>query len=152
MYIQGIFDNFRKELEAAQRAEGIILTLGELLEKLQGSTYSKPVFFKRLDDDREFILDLDDPFFSYRGYYERMALGITNSIDTLIPTVGHVIQTLENALDEGTMEGYKGGDYSINKNVLMYAEWDYSSCNGMMINNVAEEDNRVLILLKIEQF
>lgn len=67
----------------------------------------------------------DGTFGSDRGDYANMYLGFT--YDKTQTTVKDLIELLEKAKEQTTMEGYKGGTFSINDNTLLtIAEYGYS--------------------------
>lgn len=87
------------------------LTVGALLEQLDSFEENKKL---RLSTGKFF--SLSGEFDSYRGYYEDLAIDKDHATDeSTASTVFDLKKVLNNALEQGEMCGYKGGDYSIDK-------------------------------------
>lgn len=84
------------------------MTLGDILEVLKESDANMPI---RISDGTY----VRDEFGSDRGDYYNMYLGynMKQEKDDTIKTVGELIGLLERAKKQGTMVGYKGGDFDI---------------------------------------
>jgi len=92
------------------------LTVGALLEQLESFEENKKL---RLSTGEFF--NLNGEFDSYRGYYEDLAIEKeVVSDDSASSTVFDFKKILNNALKQGEMCGYKGGDYSINESTLVW--------------------------------
>ena len=84
------------------------MTVGALLDALA-----------KLDPDTSFTITdsvmpyLDGDWYSYRGYYDELALQYSN-VDKGFNTVGALRRILQAALG-GTLYGYKGGEYTVTK-------------------------------------
>lgn len=120
------------------------LTIGELLKKIE--KYEDGTPFK-------FTCDrfLDDEFDSYRGYYDDMYLGYSDK-DEGYNTIGHLKRILEEALKQGTMVGYKGGDFSIDGGTLLWLSSYGMSSDGLMLVEVVEINGEVYIVTKEDSF
>lgn len=116
------------------------LNIGELMQKVD--KYNDETPFKFTTDRF-----LDDEFDSYRGYYVDMYLGYSDT-DKGFNTIGHLRRILNNALDQGEMVGYKGGDYSINNETLLWLGSYGTSSDGLMIVEVIEVNGEVYIVTK----
>ena len=112
------------------------LNIGELIAALQRLDQRDEV---RIDFAADHPGDLD----SYRGYYEDLAIGYSHEECT----VGELLQRLENAAGE-VFEGYKGGEYQMNKNTAVWVA-DYGS-TGRAITGVRESKSMDVILLITE--
>jgi DNA/RNA-binding domain of Phe-tRNA-synthetase-like protein len=112
------------------------LNIGELIAALQ-----------RLDQHAEvridFAADYPGEVGSYRGYYEDLAIEFAQEKCT----VGELLQRLKNAVGE-VFEGYKGGEYQMNKNTAVWVA-DYGSM-GRAITGVRESKSMDVILLITE--
>lgn len=83
------------------------MTLGDILEVLKESDVNMPI---RISDGTY----VRDEFGSDRGSYYNMYIGYNmQQKDDTIKTVGELIDLLERAKKQGTMVGYKGGDFDI---------------------------------------
>jgi hypothetical protein len=118
------------------------LTIGDMLTKLdqfnddETVTYSNGAYF-------------DGSFGSYRGYYEDMYLGFDRE-DQGCNTVGHLKTALESALSHGEMTGYKGGEFSIEEDTLL---WSASyGCIGDMVVDVLKLSDKVYVITKEDEF
>ena len=68
-----------------------------------------------------FRSSLNGEFDSYRGYYEDLAIDKDYASDeSTTSTVFDFKKVLNNALEQGEMYGYKGGDYSIDESTLVW--------------------------------
>jgi hypothetical protein len=68
---------------------------------------------------------------SYRGYYERLALGWGDRSDEEVyPTAGDVSALLRSANGE-TYYGYKGGEFRMDRSTLVHAA-HYGDCGDMV--------------------
>jgi hypothetical protein len=112
------------------------LNLGELIAALQRLDQCDEV---RIDFAADHPGDLD----SYRGYYEDLAIGYSHEECT----VGGLLQRLKNAVGE-VFEGYKGGEYQMNKNTAVWVA-DYGS-TGRAITGVRGSKSMDVILLITE--
>ncbi|MCA1021540.1 hypothetical protein [Halobacillus litoralis] len=103
----------------------------------------------KYNDDREIIIDdgtfFDGEFDSYRGYYQDLALGFEWK-DQELNTVGSLKEMLEKALKIGGMHGYKGGNYRITPDTLVWLA-NYGSC-GKMIVDLKEIEGRLILITK----
>ena len=92
------------------------LTVGALLEQLDSFEENKKL---RLSTGKFF--SLSGEFDSYRGYYEDLAIDKDQATDeSTASTVFDFKKVLNNALEQGEMYGYKGGDYSIDESTLVW--------------------------------
>lgn len=116
------------------------LTVGEMIEKLN-----------KYDDNREFKFTngkyLNGSFGSYRGYYEDLYIGYTEE-DKGINTVRHLKEILNRALKEKVMFGYKGGEFPIILDTLVWLA-TYGDI-GEMIVDILEIENQLYIITKSE--
>lgn len=110
----------------------LLKTLGDIRKSSAGNLTIRDMFTKleKFNDDEAVILSngrfLDGDFGSYRGYYEDLYIGC-NGEDKGLNTVGEFKKVLDKALDEGEMTGYKGGDYPINADTLVWVA-EYGCC------------------------
>jgi len=91
----------------------------------------------------------DGDFGSYRGYYEDLYIGRSDK-DEGFDTVGQIKAALDKALDVGVMHGYKGGEFSISDNTLVWFS-SYGDC-GDMIVDVQKINGDIFIITKEDGF
>ena len=118
------------------------LTIESMLDKLSQHDNSDTITFS----NGEF---LDGSFGSYRGYYEDLSIGYSDK-DQGFNTVKDLKDILNKALDKGIMYGYKGGEFSIDEDTLVWLA-GYSDL-GDMIVGVAEVNGDVMIITKEEEW
>lgn len=115
-----------------------ILTIGEMLDKLnqfeddQTITFSNGLFF-------------DGNFGSYRGYYKDLYIGC-DSENRGLNKVGKLKEALNDALRIGFMVGYKGGEYPINEDTLVWLA-DYGD-TGDMIVDIQKINDEIFVIIK----
>jgi len=115
------------------------LTLGEAIAKLEAMDAALPVV---CSDDTS---SAPGYAMSYRGYYSDLAFAPVPATD-----VGAFLATCRNALDT-TMEGYKGGEYLMHKDVpLWIAEYGCSG-NRAVVDLVQVDDKAVLVIKNLER-
>lgn len=122
-------------------------------EKHQGMTLGR---LKRLLDgyapDAPIILSnggyLDGDFDSYRGYYEDLAFDYSPIEIRHVATVQNFLNLIQKALEQGEMEGYKGGDYVITEETLIWIAHYGTTQGAEMIVDVMGANNAVLIITK----
>ena len=124
------------------------LTLGNFIEKLEALPVSKQIIFSYPSDNPEqpnykiFGLGSLD---SYRGYYKYLAIEPSEHIGT----VKEALQNAKEAVNQ-TYEGYKGGDYEMDTNTLIWcANW--GSASGLKIVDVIEEDQHIIVKTMLEK-
>lgn len=84
------------------------MILGDILQELKENDVNMPI---RISDGTY----VRDEFGSDRGDYHNMYVGynMQQEDENTIKTVGEMVNLLERAKIQGTMIGYKGGDYDI---------------------------------------
>ena len=117
------------------------LTLGTLLERLN--------YF---EDYKEIILSTGDflknSYDSYRGYYEDISIEpSTDNKDNM--TVGKLKELVNRALSDGTMYGYKGGEFDIESSTLVWVA--FYGRTGQMLVDIQEIDGKVVAITKYEE-
>lgn len=80
---------------------------------------------------------------SYRGYYECIALDPTHNPLRSAVTVEDLIASLRGAVGS-KMQGYKGGEYSIDWSTRIYVS-PYGEASGLMAVGVFEANDHVVI-------
>lgn len=138
MDLQALFDIYKQ----ARKQNAGNLTIGQMLNKLNEFEGNEKVVFS----NEEFF---DGTWDSYRGYYEDMYLGSSRS-DEGLNTVNELRKTLLNALDRGSMQGYKGGDFSVNNDTLVWFS-TYGS-TGDMIVDVVKINGQIVVITKEDEF
>lgn len=118
-----------------------MLTIGQLIEKLQKCDKSKRVYF-------DFCGCVPTSVDSYRGRYSKPALGwqpsgYSNKKCIEYPTVVTLIEELENAL-KTTYYGWSGGEYQYNLNSELYID-NCGDATKTVAQDVREFDNAVII-------
>lgn len=116
------------------------LSIGDMLGKLSN-----------FEDSREFKFSngkyLDEDYGSYRGYYEDFYIEYSDE-DKGLNTIGKLKEILNKGLDEGEMQGYKGGDFLITPDTLVWLA-SYGCC-GDMIVDILDVSGQVFIIVKEE--
>lgn len=127
MMIEGMMARMSEERKAA--AEN--MRLGQFIEALEKCDPALPVVL-----DRGGSLD---SFMSYRGYYEDLAVAPTHEVNT----VKNVLDRARAAVGE-MFEGYKGGEYWMTKNTLLWvAGW--GSCGDKLVGVNADGDKVIVV-------
>lgn len=150
-------EEFMQMLSNARKENCGNLTIGKALEQLRQFPKDCVIVldkhgFKQIDsencyyDDIQGDLYLKNYFDSYRGYYEDGYIGISTKNRHL--TVENLIELLKVSKEKGVMYGYKGGEYAINDNVVLWLSPDSSSCIGIYPTKFMQNqsDNTVLML------
>ena len=114
------------------------LTIGETLDRLNKFNDNYKLLFSN-------GLYFDGEYDSYRGYYKDLALGCDEE-DKGFNTVGDVKRILHKALDDGEMIGYKGGEYPIEQDTLVW--FAYYGSTGEMIVDMQEVEGKVIVIVK----
>ncbi len=112
------------------------LTLGQMIERLANVPTNLPVTF-------DFNGISPDVFDSYRDYYDDLALDYDERQSKTVETL---LAQCRLALGS-TFEGYKGGDYVMDKDTPLWAA-HYGRSNGRAIMGLSILDDRVVILTK----
>lgn len=114
------------------------LTIGEMLKKLESFDDDEKVTFS----DGKFF---DGTYGSYRGNYEDLYIGWYDE-DHGFNTVGHLKESLNKALNDGGMTGYKGGEFGIYTDTLVWFA-TYGSCGDMIID-IQKINNEIYVITK----
>lgn len=101
------------------------LQLGELIDLFEKCPPDKTV---RYDFPHFVPGDLD----SYRGYYEQLALEYVDTGE--VPTAASLLTKLK-AADGATFEGYKGGEFTMDRSTLVWVA-NYGSSGHTIITGV----------------
>lgn len=110
------------------------MTLGELLRELRGHDQDKFIAFDFANFNPADGVD------SYRGYYEDLAIGYADGVDT---KVGEVVKWLEEA--EGkTFYGYKGGEFTMYEDTAVWVA-NHGTTTGTAIVEVVDRGWRILL-------
>lgn len=166
-----MIEEYMNILDAVRKQNSSNLTIGKMLEELKALPFQAKI---KIDmsfakDYSDYMLELfnDDPeyaeerarefkdcqfyfsgtYYSYRGYYCDMAIGIKKKESEF--TVKDMIELLNNAKNEGKMFGYKGGEYNINDNTLLWLEIGGNEASGIApIKLYKLNDNEILLITK----
>lgn len=103
----------------------------------------------RFSEDDELIfsngLYFDGDYDSYRGYYKDLAIGCDEE-DKGFNTVGDIKRVLHKALDDGEMIGYKGGEFPIEQDTLVW--FAYYGSTGEMVVDIQKVEGKVIVIVK----
>jgi hypothetical protein len=110
--MDGLSDQWQRERSESQ------MTLGKFIERL-----------KELRPEM-YMQGLENPH-SYRGYYCDLAFERTDKITS----VKEVLELCQNAMGE-IFHGWKGGEYAMNKNTLIWVSIE--GCTGSKIMSVTD--------------
>lgn len=124
-------EGLMKQMSDERKASATNMRLGAFIDTLAGLDPLMPV---ALADGKGV-----HKFMSYRGYYEDLAI----SPQPDLKSVGEVLQEARNALGE-VFEGYKGGDFPMHKNSLLWVA-PYGGSGGNMLTGVRLEIDRVVV-------
>lgn len=102
------------------------LTLGELLDELNCH-----------NEEEELNVELTGEWGSYRGYYDQLFIGYSQGGKNY-SNVKLLKNIIEEALNEGEMYGYKGGEFSVDDNTEVCFALDYSSVGGLYIKGLTK--------------
>lgn len=80
---------------------------------------------------------------SYRGFYEHVAIGYLPYEDPGDPLVGQLLEALKAKVGTA-MEGYKGGDYTMDADCLLWVA-NYGHSHGTAILGLEDEDFATII-------
>lgn len=135
-------ETFMKIFSDMRKSNAGNLTLGELEDKIQ-----------QFNDDEKFVLSngvyLTGEFDSYRGYYEDLYFEFSNE-DQGFNTIGQLKETINKAYEQGIMEGYKGGEFPIQDNTLVWVST--YSCSGDMIIDIQKINGTIVLIVKKETY
>jgi len=134
------FERMKETIDNVRKMSASNFTIGSLLKRL--AKYS---------DDRVICLsnerELSGQYYSYRGYYEDMALEFC---EEGINTVGGVKDILIRAMEYGDMKGYKGGEFPITEDTYLWVAHKPSSC-GLAILELLEVNGTLILVVKEEE-
>lgn len=110
------------------------MTLGELISTL-----------KRKDPDTHLTLDFvhfkpSGRVHSYRGYYEDLAIGYQDGGEC---KVSDLLKALE-AVDGETLYGYKGGEYRMHSDTVVWVA-NHNESGGTAIVDVVDDSWRIIL-------
>jgi hypothetical protein len=111
------------------------LNLKGLLYHLGKCDHSKPVYY---DFGRLFPTDFD----SYRGYYEQLALGVSNGAHQ--HTAGTLFKAAKQCMGK-IFTGYKGGDFLMTATTPIWVD-NVGDCTGTFLYGVYESSGTVFLL------
>lgn len=116
------------------------LDLGGLTKRLNGiGDKSKYVYVSNGP-----LLLRPDEFSCYRGYYDHLCLSYTTGSPV---TVDHLLTLCRDA-DGATHEGYKGGEYKMDKDTPVWVAEDYGDCSEVMLVDVVESEYKVSLIVR----
>lgn len=126
-----------------------MMTLGQLIDALPNN--DEAVFFDFCGAFPRLLV------WSYRGYYERAALDWSvlrknrdRKLDEDKPPTAKALKEFLCSLIGTTMEGYKGGDYTIDRDTLMHVD-GHGECNNTAIASVEVKSWITIIHTEVEE-
>jgi hypothetical protein len=132
---QTLFNNFAAAAKAESLADKPIITLGELIAKLEAKDAAAELAVQYFDQ----VLGYGNAE-SYRGYYSDLSI---DPISGSLGTVADALKDLRAAVGQ-TFTGYKGGEYKMtNRTLVWVAQW--STCPGLGVTGVEVIDGVVVI-------
>ena len=144
MNIDSVLAAVREGVDATLR--GTMMTLGEFIAELEALDQDLEISFlypegtaERLDDEwHQYtgVFGLGD-LRSYRGYYQYLAFGPSK----VIGTVGEALEKAKSAIGE-VFEGYKGGDYEMTAETLLWCSY-YGESSELKVISVVATDSAV---------
>lgn len=158
-------------MEFARKKYSANLKLGSMLDKLNGlpkdaivrismdfvKEYKKYISDLYAENEKELKNEIGrydytqfyftGSWFSYRGYYCDMALGVSKT--GKLCTVEELIEILNNATEKGVLEGYKGGAFIINNSTILWLATGPSDSTGIAaVDLIKLNDKEVLLTTK----
>lgn len=128
--IQELFDQLMVAAKAKALADAPIITLGELIAKLEGQDPEARLAVQHHGEF--FAVDGAD---SYRGYYSDLAI---EPVAREFGTVADGLEILRGAVGT-TFEGYKGGEYRMGSRTLVWVD-TYGTCTEQGVTGVEVMD------------
>lgn len=118
------------------------MRLGKLIAALERHPANLPVRF-RCVGEVEGVTDGGVPsgFMSYRGFYDRLAIGDGGTLDT----VAKILANAREALG-ATFTGYKGGEYVMSEHTSVYAA-NYGESTGDQLVAVERRGEEVALVV-----
>lgn len=80
---------------------------------------------------------------SYRGYYEMLAIGYQSKRTESNCLAATLLEDLYSAIGR-TFHGYKGGEFRMHENTLMWAA-NYGECNSTAVIGLADCDYQIIL-------
>lgn len=129
-------------VDDARVSSALNLTIGSLLKKMDG-----------ISDDAEFQLTngahLNGFWDSYRGYYSDLAFAPAKDGEDHVYTFWALREMLNDALAQGTMTGYKGGEYPITEDTLLWLS-PYGTASGDVLVDLLDIQGQWYLIVKNE--
>lgn len=133
------------------------MTLGELIKELYEMPQNAEIIidenvFKNCpyyDEENEMPktnVSLSKKFFSYRGNYYDLAIGVKFDNEENV-TVKDFITALRNDALFRTFQGYKGGDFYMDEDTLVWLERYPNECRGIIVLGVCKISEEVVLLV-----
>ncbi|MFK3936496.1 hypothetical protein ACI2JA_03135 [Alkalihalobacillus sp. NPDC078783] len=123
-----------------------ILSVEQVMNKLLGYNHDDQVLIYSSTYKENTILSGD--FDSDRGSYDRLCLELSDKEESPVKTVRDLYQLFQQALKQGEMVGYKGGEYGI------YGHTDvtvgFYSETGDAVVAVKKIDDKVTLICKYD--
>jgi hypothetical protein len=133
--IQALFNHLAAGAKAESLADKPIITLGELIAKLEQQDADAPLAVEFYGNHFA-CADLG----SYRGYYSDLAIEPDGN---LTGTVADALTKLRGAVGK-TFHGYKGGDYTMSNRTIVWVS-NYGDNSGIGVTGVEVRDGLVVI-------
>lgn len=115
-----------------------VLSIGEMLEKISSFGDDEKIEFSN-------GLFFDGDYGSYRGFFEGLYLGCDIE-NKGFNTIGHLKETLNKALNDGIMKGYKGGEFIINKDTFVWFASEGE--RGEMICDIQKIEGEIFVIVR----
>lgn len=149
-----MLESLIKMMNDARKSCSANLTIGRALEDLKKLPKKAKIVLDQgafsladySDEDVNKIFYLSGSFGGYRDYYEDLYVGVSYEHSEF--TVEDFIGILKDALKQGEMCGYDGGEYSITKDTILWLDM-YRDCRGIapiMFYRFSEQE--VLLITK----
>lgn len=113
------------------------MTLGSLIDGLADLDGAMPIVIDRFDS-------APGEFGSYRGYYEQIAFEPSGEFGTVAE-----FSKAAHAANGSTMEGYKGGDYIMHRDTMVWCS-SYGLCSGLRLLMLTVVDGRAVLVTQSE--
>lgn len=149
MDLQAMFDTYLNSNNKEMHKNLGTLTLKNILYGVQYMEDDLEVIIGDYDGKGSFEFGLDGNYCSYRGNYSDIALCTIykGHLDYKPFTVGDLKDTVNKAIEEGTMVGYKGGNFPITEDTYVYISNEGIN-SGLVLSDITCEDNKIVLILK----
>lgn len=114
------------------------MTLDEAIDALRKMPADQTIIF-------DFGRFVPQGLWSYRGYYEDLAIGYAQVDYDATPKVGAILEMLEGAIGKD-FEGWKGGTFTMGINTPLWVSTERGDAGSTVVLGIKEGDIEVVIV------